>query len=408
MNLWSHQKFLLERSPDKIGVFFDTGLGKSLTLIELCKQKSFSVLIITPKSLKYKWQVESKDIGVPCTVITRDELKRMYKTLPYHDTVVVEEADYGHFSWCGIHRALMSYITKHNPPHIFLATATPYRSKPENIYYAGKILGYFPYSLSTFKENTYHKKFLGKTPIPFPNIKHTSQKVRDEAQAFLFRYMSNFADIVRREDVFGLPDVIHAQEIIGLTPKQEKYLTKLKENTESNSSLFVYANELENGYIGDKAFGEQVDFVSLKEERVMELIEQHGSLLVYAKYRVQQKQLFDRVSKKYECYLLNGDNSNESSVLAKKLNDSVGKEKPVVLIASPEIASGWEVPDLRFAVYASLPYGYSAYTQSRDRIIRGEGKGKYVIKYLIGGKTDAQIFSNLMQGIDTNPSNYTL
>ena len=409
VELWKHQqKAIDDNHPYRLFSIFAGG-GKSLILTELVRRNAFSVLCLTPKSLKMKWERELADIGVEFTVLTPYWFKEYHKKLPHYDAVIIDEAD---SPWAGDNqssKALLRYLKKHTPSYVWLATATPYRSTPKNVYMLGKICGYMPTLYQPFKEQFFYEDYFGWQP----KLKHPDHAVREQCQRELHEYMRNFADIVEMEEVFDVPEIIYATEPIAMTDAQEKMLRKVDELSENRASFYTYANEIENGYIDEKAIGEFKELPSEKTERVLELASQNDTLVIFAKYKIQQRQLYEALKKKYpKAYvaLLNGDNSNLATELSEELELIAQGKHPKYetgyLVASVAVAAGWEVKSCRMAVYASLPWSYQQWIQSKQRILRSNNLQKTVYKILQSGQVDERVWTALQLGEDYDPAKY--
>lgn len=60
INLWSHQRYSIDKYKDRkfFGLLFDMGLGKTLTAIKIAEEKDKPVLIIAPNALCQQWKEE--------------------------------------------------------------------------------------------------------------------------------------------------------------------------------------------------------------------------------------------------------------------------------------------------------------------------------------------------------------
>jgi hypothetical protein len=242
-----------------------------------------------------KWERELEDIGIEYMVITSYPFKEYHAKLPYYDAIIIDEAD---SPWAGDNqssKALLKYLKKHTPSYVWLATATPYRSTPKNVYMLGKICQYMPTLYQPFKEQFFFEDYFGWQP----KLKHKDPAIRKQCQQELHEYMSNFADIVNMEDVFDVPEIIYATEPIAITKEQLDLYNKADQLVENRSAFFTYTNEIENGYLDEKAIGEYKEVKSEKIDRVLELASQNDTLVIFSKYKVQQRQLYEALKKKF-------------------------------------------------------------------------------------------------------------
>lgn len=414
VELWSHQAKAIDENHPRRGFFIFAGGGKSLILKELAKKNCFSALLITPKSLKLKWEKEINDVPyIEKQVITPYYFKRDWDKLPYYEAIIIDEAD---SPWAGKNqssKALLKYLKKHNPPYVWLATATPYRSDPINVYNLGLICGYCPYKFPEFREKFYFQQYFGAQPIWTPKLKHPDPAVKSQTQAELNEYLRNFGDIVMMEDVFDVPELLFPVDPIEQTPEQVRIIKKLDSLSENRSTFFRYLNEIENGYLDEKAMGEHLDIASGKIERIVELAEQNDVLVIFSNYRNQQQKIIDALKKKFpKAYiqLVNGDNSDQAVPISKEM-DLIAKGEHTrytqgYMVVTPSVSAGWEVKHCRMAVYASLPWSYQAWTQSKGRILRSDHLKKTVYRIIEGGEVDKRIYQSLRDGHDFDPTRY--
>jgi superfamily II DNA or RNA helicase len=406
LELWSHQKKILDKNPSYTLLAHFPGGGKSLTLKELVRKNAFSVLILCPKSLVAKWEKEAEGIGVDYKVLSPYWFKEYHKTLPYYDAILIDEADSPWFGNNKSSKALFWYLKKHNPPYLYMGTATPYRSTPLNIYNAGRLCQYMPMKYPEFRAKFFYEDYFGWQP----KMKSPDPAVKEQTQIDLYDYMSNFADVVRMEDAFDVPEQIYSDEYIEVTDKQSKTLKKLDEYSENRASFFRYAHEIENGWLDAKGLGEEMHFESPKVARTIEIVDQHKTAVVFALYRHQQQALYEAIKKKYPksfVALINSKNSQDAPQISEELELVAKGEHPTYdtgyIIASVGVAAGWQCGSVPIAVYASLPWSYQQWVQSQGRILRGDNLKKNVYKVLLSGPVDNKIWFNLKNAEDYDP-----
>lgn len=407
---WKHQQKSLDENHPRRGYFYEAGLGKSLVLTEMVRNNAFSCLCLSPKSLVPKWESELETIGVEYQVLSPYWFKQYHKELPYFDAIIIDEADQAYAGNNQTSKALFAYLKKHNPPYIWLATATPYRSTPLNVYNLGRILGFMPMSYPEFREKFFFQQYFGSQPVWTPKMKHKDPAVKAQTQKDLNEYMQNFADIVRMEDVFDVPEQIFSVEPIAMTDRQAKLLQKLDELSENRATFFRYQNEIENGWLDAKALGEDMTFPSEKVDRVIELCDQVDTAIVFSLYREQQQAMYEALKKKYPkafVALVNGDNSSDAKKLSEELEAIAEGRHPKYavgyLVASVKVAAGWEAKSVPLAIYASLPWSYQEWVQSQGRILRSNKLKSNVYRILVGGVVDERIWEGLQNAQDYDP-----
>ena len=192
--------------------------------------------------------------------------------------------------------------------------------------------------------------------------------------------------------------------------KQKSVLQKLDEYSEKRASFFRYANEIENGWLDAKGLGEEIHFDSPKVTRVLEIVDQNKTALVFALYRHQQQALYEAIKKKYPksfVAIINSDNSQDASAISDELEQVAKGEHPTYdsgyIVASVGVAAGWQCGSVPIAIYASLPWSYQQWEQSKGRILRGDNLKKNVYKVLISGAVDSKVWENLKMGSTYDP-----
>jgi len=88
-NLYSHQKRLLEKNPERCLISHGTGCGKTRTTIELAYKNCSSFLVICPKALKENWRREIEKWGAgrgtPWKAMTKEEFRKDWNILERFD-----------------------------------------------------------------------------------------------------------------------------------------------------------------------------------------------------------------------------------------------------------------------------------------------------------------------------------
>ncbi len=412
MKLWQHQKKIVEENKPFRGHFIYTGGGKTTILLELIKKNALSVLCLAPKSLETKWEKELKYVDfIPYKVMTPYYLKRDWDKIPYYDAIVIDEADSPYGGQNKTHKALLKYLKKNKPRFLWLATATPYRSTPINVYNLGILCKYQPMSYIEFRSRIFYQEYFGAQAVWTPKLKHPNPKVKAETQKELNAYMANYADIVNMEDVVDVPEIIYDVEPIALNSKQQTAIKKLDKFTTNRSVLFRYVNEVENGYLDEKGLGKEETYLSLKLDRILDLVNRHNIVVVFSEYKHQQQAIYNHLKKNYKGWLalVNGDNSKDAPELSEHLEKLANEGKEGVLIASPRISAGWEVKSCRLAVFASLPWSYQAWVQAQGRILRSNNLQKTTYKILVADhkkSVDRRVYESLKSSTTFDPTKF--
>ncbi len=400
ISLYTHQERLLHKNPKRVLLSWETGTGKTLALLALVENNTSSVLIVCPKGMKDQWKSKISEYGVtkPCTIMSKEEFRRDYATLPRYDSVIIDEVH--HFSGykSQLHKNAVKYFKKTQPTYVWSGTATPYRSEPFNIWALGIIHGIMPLTWAQFRDKFYHIRYLGNRMIWEANE-------GEETRKQLKQYMEPWSDFVFLNDCFDMPEQIdEAPELLGLTKEQEKAIA-IKRTEESNPVVLYGAmHQIEQGCLKGNEFVEDAYFNNRKIERIVDLADQNPKLLIFARYTMQIEAMRERLTKEgYHVYVIDGSNGNEHYAISQECE----KSERCVLIAQISVAAGWEVPGIPVVVYASMSYSYLDYVQSRGRVIRGNKLSRHVFMYLHAGKIDQAVWECILEKKDFDPVRHT-
>ncbi len=399
IKLYTHQQKLVDKNPKRACAVHDVGTGKTLTLLTLAEKNARNALIICPKGMKQQWLGKVKEYGIkiPIKVITKEEHRRDWDKLPCADAVIVDEVHHHSNPQSQMHKNLIRYLKKAQPRFVWSGTATPYRSEPFNIWALGVIHGHMPLNWVKFREKFYHIRYLGHRMIWEAN---EGEHVREE----LRRYMEPWADFVKLEECFDMPDQIDEEpEVVGMTPEQTKLVEKMKLEEANPLVLVGMRHQIENGGLKGNEFRETIGVGDLKMPRIIELAEQHDKLLIFCRYTLQIRAYEAKLRELgYVVDTITGENSAEHFNISVRCENAVKS----VLIAQITVAAGWEVPSFPVVVYASMSYGYLDFIQSRGRAIRGNKLQKHVFLYLQAGEIDKAVFNSVMDKRDFDPATF--
>ena len=189
MELYQHQKRILEDSPNKSLLALDTGLGKSFLALELAKNKeSQPVLIVCPKALAKNWEREigKADFPLRYKVMTKETFRRDWDMLAFHPTIIYDEAHFVAGLTSQMSKNFYKYLKKWNIPHRYLLTATPYMSTPWNIYTLARHLGY-DLGYNYFKRKFFTEIQMGGRMIPMAR-KNMEEELKSIIQNIGYTY----------------------------------------------------------------------------------------------------------------------------------------------------------------------------------------------------------------------------
>lgn len=364
MSLYQHQKDLIERNPSKHGIFFDVGTGKSLTGIELAKKNGRHILVVTLKSLKDNWKNEIKKWDGDTTtrtymVMSKEEFKRDYAKIPYYDTIIYDEAHTAAYSTNGFHKALYKYIKVHNPPFVYLLTATPILSDVMSVWGLARLLGK-EINYKYFRSKFYSMVKMGYRMIP------VQRKNIEEDIAEILR---SIGTVVSKEEALDLPETVHTFEYFDLTKEQDAAILDL-DNDPTTTMPIVYNTK-----------GLQICGGTLKKEdgvihiktdkatRIKELAEQYKKLCIVCKFTEELKMLHEMIP---NSVILDGGVPGDKR---QSIIDQCDRGEKIMLLQA-DTGVGFNLTGVSLMVFYSHTYSFVAYSQCLGRIHRIGQKNK--------------------------------
>jgi hypothetical protein len=376
---YSHQQDIINRSPDKIGLWWGTGTGKSHASAGLVDSKKVAGLFIVPKIVKGKWRELLDDFGSPylkdSLVVTKEEFKKNLRTIPPFDAVVVDEMHHFAGEKSQLTKALRAYKKRYQPRYFYGLTATPLTASPWSIF---TLANHFGYNLNwmTFRETFFFKRQLGGAGriIYAPR---EDEATREKLQ----KLIKAIGEIVTLEDLVDVPEQLERFESLPLLAWQKKEIKNIEET--NFLARFTRQHMIENGVTNTANAGKDP-----KLARIVEYCYEFPKIAVFALYN-NQIDLYERELKKAfpdrPVFIINGKVKDKESV-AKQADAS---EKCIILINS-EASEAYELSSIRCAIFASLSFKYKDLVQGKGRFLRINKMEKNLYVYLTmeGGKDE--------------------
>jgi superfamily II DNA or RNA helicase len=419
MELFNHQKLILEKDPTYSGLFIGTGGGKTAIALHLARGKT---LVIAPKQLRLDrtWErnAEKFSIAEPLTVMSKEDFRSAFQNgaIGEYDTVIIDEC---HHFLSGISTdtrtvkgqpvpkisqltaALISYIKKTPPKRLYLLSATP-ASKPMHVFTMGVILGrwglerYFE-----FREKYYFrtKKGYREFWIPRKSQEHT------ERLAELVKSMGETGTL---SDWFDVPEQTHKVEHVMLTPEQTKAIKDMEKATIDPMTRLAKMRTLENGceYVA------QVEQITAREQRltrgkktyknnkvtrILELAEEFPKLLIFAQYTAQVEQIAEALKAEgHTVFSLTGKTKDRGTIF-----QDAEKLPSAYVVAQADIAEGYEWKSCNVVVWASKSTKFYPYDQGKGRVLRADAiKKNLYVHLVVPNGQDEKCHETIMRGED--------
>ena len=412
--LYKHQKKIIRADKKKCGLFLGTGASKTRTALTLAKG---TTLVICPKQQREDktWERENEkwETNVKLKVISKEDIRKMWDTLPHYSTVIIDECHNNlgvtpaYVQKKGIQvpktsqifEATKNYIEKHNPKRLYLLSATPV-PKPMSMWAIGVLFGQ-GWDFAAFRQAYYVEiRMGGVRRIWMPKKDEaTKQRLADLVQKFGYTGSLN--------DFFDVPEQSHKTVKIELSGEQKRAVDEM---TYLEADPLVRRSRLrtiENGVLYGKKIEELDDktdkmssqttiFKSNKIDYILERAQEFPKLLVYANYTAQIQEIAKALrAEEYKVTTLTGATKDRTFI--KRVNDDPA---PHIIVAQCSISSGYELPTFSCVIYASKSWRYVDYEQSLGRVLRANKLKKNLYIHLVVEGVDGDCHDTIMSGQD--------
>lgn len=416
MELYEHQKRIIALDPKQAPIALGTGGGKTRVCLELAKD---GLLVICPKQQKLDktWENNAEKFGIkiPITVMSKEEFRKNWDTLPYFPTVVADEAHYmlGVYpdekyvkkvrvpKTSQMYEAIRGYMDKHKPSRFYPASATMI-SKPMNLYALGVLLGK-SWDYHKFRDRFYFEKKIGFRSLWIPR---RDSATKDLLVKLFKDKLGAFTGTL--SDWFDVPDQVHKTVYVPLTAGQHYAIRKLEEEEADPMAKRARIRTIENGIL----YATEVDVINEKESRlsrrtirydsdklgeILDLVDEFPKILIFAAYTGQVESIAEAVGKAgLSVYTLTGATKNREEVVRK-----AEESEAAVVIAQASISSGYELPSFPCVVFASKSFLYRDYEQGLGRVLRANAiKKNLYVHIVVKGGLDEQCHKTIMAGED--------
>ena len=371
MTLYKHQKELVDLFPKKWLLAHEMGTGKTATAIALADKTNQDTLVVCPKSLKENWANEIKKFSnnpKRFTIIHKEEFRRDWNELPIYNCVIVDEAH--HFSGIKsqMHKSLFNYIKKNDTEYIYLLTGTPYLSTPLNILALGKILGK-DWKYHEFIYHFFNKIKMGNRYVPLvkPNIEN---QIAD--------LVSKLGNTIKLQDLTDIPDQIYKYEYFDLNKYQKKLFKFIDEEFELPIVRLTKVHQVEQGTLKGDEYNNEKVFNIAKNDRILELAQEHKKLVIVARYNLQLDALYNLLKDKYNVSVINGKTKNKQEII-----DEANTSDNYILLINASISEGYNLPTFPIMIFASMDYSLKNTLQIMARIQRINNIKKNIYIFLL-------------------------
>lgn len=371
LKLRPHQERFLTSNPSHAVLVWSMRTGKSLPakLWSEHPDRNSNAVVICLKANKTEWKTNCPH----ATVLTKEEFKKVWKTINNPSCVVVDEAH--NFAAplfitkkrSQLVEALYGLIKKYPKIHVLLLTATPLTNDPASIHTLLTYVGHYIPWKEKFQPAFYtleYKPFLPR-PAYFP-IKDW----RRPANELITKYC----------------DVVSLADCVEFMPPVEDIIITVK------GTKREYAEDEEYHWTKDHKH-EQV----AKLDEIKKLGDGYRKMILVCHYTEQIDYLAEKLKHDKPVFILDGRTKDQG----KTIKDA--QESPdAYLIVQAKIGMGWDGYMFDCLVFVSMAHRVIDHTQMKGRLTNVDIPKPQVFYYILGGKWDRIIYNSIMAGEDFN------
>jgi hypothetical protein len=372
------EDFLNNHDKDRVLLCAEAGCGKTISAICWLKLRShIKALVVAPVGIQKKWKDDLKEWGAKADVVSTDTIKKI--DLSKYGALVIDECQNVNsalFDKTRSQRAtvLYNHIRIHPNLCLFLASATPIRSKPENLHTLYCYLGLW-WPIREFRNEFLHlTDRYGRFHLE-PNYDWRI-KIRP--------YLEKVAHIVLMSDQVDVPKHEHTTINIKWTPAQE------------NSIKGQYLEPAKEWHFRHRAEQGEEKFKELQK-----IMDGNRKVVVVCYYLEQIADYAKRIGNDRQVFVMTGSTKNQGEVV-KQANES----DDAILIIQAGLGAGFDLDRFSVMVFASMSFAFVHLVQMQARINRIHNLHSNQYVYLIGGKCDRDVKLQLDKGFDFHPPAY--
>lgn len=412
--LYSHQQKIINDNKLKCGLFLGTGASKTRTALHLAEGDT---LVICPKQQREDrtWERENEkwETKVNLKVISKEDIRKQWDTLPYYKTVIIDECHnnlgvmpaYSYVKGVQVPKtsqifdATRKFIERTDPKRLYLLSATPV-PKPMSMWAIGVLFGH-NWDFAGFRSIYYIEIRIGA------NRRIWVPKRTDAARQRLADLVQRFGYTGSLNDFFDVPDQTHKLVKIDLSSEQKRAIEELTFSEADPLVRSARMRTIENGVLYGKHV-EELDgntdqmvntvkiFKSNKIDYILERAIEFPKLLIFANYTAQIEEIAKALRKEgYNVSTLTGATKDRSFI--QRVDAS---PDPHIIVAQSSISAGYELPSFPCVIYASKSWRYVDYEQSLGRVLRANKLKKNLYIHLVVEGCDKDCHDTIMSGQD--------
>ena len=404
----------------RFGFFDDTGTGKTLSGIELVKQKGIKTLVVCKLSLivnawmsdlsKFApelkavnlWALKGKKVQEhDIAIINYEQFRTTHKKLTGYKMVLADESSVLKDARSLTTKAMIEYCDQ--VLYVYLFSGTPAPNSPMEYWSQMRIIdpALLGWSYYTFRNGYCYSTGFGG---------YTWKMKEDRREGFLEK-IGRKSRVIRKEDVLDLPERTFNYRKITLSKNEMEAYREMEANMllEIGDQEIISANaavkimKLRQGTSGFyyDTEGKPHVYGFSKLDALMELLEEIGNhqVIIWTQFHHEA----DEIQRMLHVNCCRVDGTITSQNAKDNMVQAFMAGQVQYLISHPaSLGHGVTLTNCSYAVYFSLSHSYELAYQSQDRIYRHGQRNACTYYYLIAEKTvDEAIVAALEQKEDT-------
>lgn len=399
IELYKHQKDILNLNPAKHLLAWEMGTGKTLAAIRLAEQQPIrNCLVICPKQVIDKWPQEvhkfSTRKDIQWQFLTKEQFKkqaypyakygryRRYNAGPYmladkFDCLIGDEAHYFSGQKSALSKLIRHFVKTQSVPYIYLLTATPYMSSPWNIYVLAQILGR-NWNYISYEKEFFTKFRMGHIMVP---------KIKKNIEPKIGCLVNRLGNSIRMDECVDMPEAVHEQEYFEATPEQKRAAEQLSDL--EVLPMYVKEHQIMGGVYREDNYSEPIFLKSEKKKRIIEYLSEKKKFVLICAYKMEIDMLSKAIQDKgRRVYILDGRTKQSQAVI-----DLINADPECVAIINAQCSAGYEIPTANTMVFYSHNFSLVHFLQMTGRIRRANNPQKCLyISYVTKNTVDEAVY----------------
>lgn len=357
LNLYVHQQKILDENKPRLLIAHETGTGKTRTALELAKKNNVTPLIIVPKMLREKWRREADAVGVSCTIVSKEQFRKLHDELPASSAVIIDEA---HMAFANFksqtYKSLFAYFKRCKVVYVWALTATAYTSSPWSVYSLARVCG-IKMDYMDFRHRFFVERHFGRRTVWEP---------KKGIESELADVVRSFGSIVRMDECTDVPEQIIIEELVEMSNEQIRWTKSVRAKESNPLARFTKYHQIASGTLLGDEFTPTHTFEAAKNDRVVQLAIENPKMAVFSRYN-KHLDLLETMFKEHgiQTLMIRGDTPDRDAVV----REAEESDRIVVLI-NTACSVGYELPSIPLCVFASLSYSFTDWVQARGRFLR--------------------------------------